>query len=422
MRVLSGGLVFTDGELRRLDVGFDDYGRIVELGEELAGEALDCSGLVILPGMIDVHVHFRDFAEAYKEDWQSGGRAAVKGGVTMVLEMPNTDPPTLTPAAARRKRELAERSLVDFGLYGGLIEENIELIPLLAEEVQAFKLYLGQTTGGLTVTDPGALKEILQGVALTGKVLSVHAQRDGGSSRTTTASSEARDFERIIDLAVRYGFKLHLAHVSTGEGVRLIEQAKGDVDLTAETCPHYLFLTEEDLAREGARLKVNPPLARESDRGLLWEALQEGLIDMVASDHAPHTLEEKEQEFTLAPAGLPGVETTLPLLLDATNRGKLQLRRLVELFSTNPARRFGLERRGRIEVGYRADFTIVDLDLTRCVDEDELATKCGWSPFADYELRGWPVMTIVGGELVYHHPEIQVPPEWGHFEGGFLQR
>jgi len=348
MRVLAGGKVFVDGELKRMDLGFEE--EILAIGEGLQGETLDCSDYVILPAMVDAHVHFRDFDQAHKEDWESGSRAAARGGVGTVLEMPNTNPPTITLEMVRRKRELAERGLVDFGLYGGLTADNIDLIPDLAKEVAAFKLYLGGTTGGLAVHDPKAIKQIFKAVALTGKVLAVHAQHSG---------CEARDLGEAIDLAAKYDVKLHLAHVTTEEGVLVIEEARKDVDLTAETCPHYLLLTEGDLAREGPKLLVNPPLAGEEDRGLLWEALQEGLIDILASDHAPHTLEEKESDEP--PEGLPGVETTLPLMLDGIDRGKISLAQLVRAFAENPARRFGLAGKGRIEVGGTADLVVVDL-------------------------------------------------------------
>jgi len=399
MRVLAGGEVFIEGELKRIDLGFEE--RILEIGENLEGELLDCHGYVILPAMIDVHVHFRDFNQAHKETWQTGSRAAAKGGVATVLEMPNTDPPTTTLEMVRKKRELAEQSLVDFGLYGGLTAENIALIPELAEEVEAFKLYLGETTGGLMVRDPKALKRILKGVAATGKVLTVHAQH---------SNSEARDLAEAIELAAKYDIKLHLAHVTTEEGVLVIERAKKDLDLTAETCPHYLFFTRDDLAQEGKQFLVNPPLAGEEDRGLLWEALQEGLIDILASDHAPHTLAEK---FETDQAGLPGVETTLPLMLDAVDRGKLRLAQLVKVFAENPARRFKLERKGRIEIGYDADLVVVDPDRWGKVKRAELATKCGWSPYEGLALKGWPLLTIVHGEPVYKDEAIKLPGDSG---------
>jgi len=408
MRVLAGGAVFIEGKLERVDLGFEK--QILRVGKDLEGERLDCSGLLILPAMIDVHVHFRDFNQAYKETWQTGSRAAAKGGVGTVLEMPNTDPPTVTLEMVRRKRELAARSLVDFGLYGGLTEENIELIPDLAREVTAFKLYLGETTGDLMVRDPQAIKDILKAMTATGKVLAVHAQH---------SSSEAHDLAEAIDLAAKYNVKLHLAHVTTREGVLVIEEAKGDVDLTAETCPHYLLFTKGDLAREGPKLLVNPPLAGEEDRGLLWEALQEGLIDILASDHAPHTLEEKFSDAP--PAGLPGVETALPLMLDAMSRGKLSLAQLVRAFAEAPAQRFGL-RKGRIEVGYPADLVIIDPEHRGEVRREGLATKCGWSPYEGMDLKGWPILTIVRGEPVYRSEGIELPPDWGEFDGGFPRR
>ncbi|MGQ9477904.1 MAG: dihydroorotase, partial [Candidatus Bipolaricaulia bacterium] len=409
MKVLSGGKVYIEGELRELELGFAE--KIQEIGEDLGGDRLDCSGLVILPGMIDAHVHFRDFKWAHKETWRTGGRAAVKGGVTTVLEMPNTDPPTTTLEMIEQKRERAGKSLVNFGLYGGLTEGNIELIPDLAKEVMAFKLYLGETTGGLAVHDPKAIKDIFKAVAATGKVLAVHAQK--GASET-----EAHDLAFAIELAAKYDVKLHLAHVTTKEGVLVLEEAKRDVDLTAETCPHYLFFTKADLAEQGPRLLVNPPLAEEEDRGLLWEALQEGLIDILASDHAPHTLEEKgSSERPLS--GLPGVETTLPLMLDAVNRGKLSLARLIEAFAEGPARRFGFKGKGQLELGYAADLVVVDLARSGKVVREELETKCGWSPYEGFELRGWPVLTFVRGGPAYKAEGFPLPEDWADFEGSF---
>lgn len=409
MRVLAGGEVFINGELQRAEVGFEE--RVLEIGEDLGGERLDCSGYVILPAMIDVHVHFRDFNQSYKETWQTGSRAAAKGGVATVLEMPNSDPPTITPEMVRKKRELAERSLVNFGLYGGLTEQNIELIPELARQVTAFKLYLGETTGGLAVRDPRVVKDMSKAVAATGKVLAVHAQR---------GDSEARELAEAIDLAVKYDVKLHLVHVTTKEGVLVIEEAKKDVDLTAETCPHYLFFIEDDLALQGSKLLVNPPLACEEDRGLLWEAVQEGLIDILASDHAPHTLEEKESDDP--PAGLPGVETSLSLMLDAVDRGKVRLAKFLQIFAENPARRFGLARKGRIEVGRDADLVVVDLERWGRVARGELATKCGWSPYESFDLKGWALLTFVRGEPVYRSEAIELPNDWGEFERGFRRR
>jgi len=405
MRVLAGGEVFIDGELERVDIAFEE--RILEIGEDLGGERLACPGWVVLPAMVDVHVHFRDFNQSHKETWETGSRAAAKGGVGTVLEMPNTDPPATTPEMVRRKRELAERSLIDFGLYGGLTADNIDLIPELAKEVEAFKLYLGGTTGDLAVRDPKAIKRIFKAVARTGKVLAVHAHHSG---------SEARDLGEAIDLAAKYDVKLHLAHVTTEEGVLVVEEARKDVDLTAETCPHYLLFTEDDLAREGPKLLVNPPLTSEEDRGLLWEALQEGLIEVLASDHAPHTLEEKESDEP--PAGLPGVETTLPLMLDAVSRRKLSLPQLVKVFAENPARRFGLPGKGRIEVGYPAELVLVELGRWGRVERGGLATKCGWSPYEGMDLKGWPLLTIVRGEPIWKSEEIELPPDWGEFDEG----
>ncbi len=401
MKVLRGAEVFFEGALQRLDLAFDEEG-IHRIGPDLDvdGEVLEAEGLVVLPGMIDAHVHFRDFHEAHKEDWETGGRAAVAGGVTTVLDMPNNDPPAVTPQILREKREKAERSPVDFGLFAGITPENLPTLGELAREprVVGFKLYMGETTGGLVIARRSLQREAFRRVADTDKVLAVHCQRPG--------RPEAEDVEIALDLAVTTGAKLHLCHLRTREGVQLAYEAKRDgVDVTLETCPHYLYFTEEDARERGTLLKVNPPLASPEDRDYLWEALAEGVIDLVASDHAPHTLEEKARPYEKAPFGLPGVETTLPLLLDAVSRGRLSLQRLVEVFSQKPAERFGLRDKGRIREGWRADLMVVDLEKRLLLRREALRTKCGWSPYEGFPLRGWPVRTFVQGREVFRKSE-----------------
>lgn len=393
MNVLRAGQVFLDGKLVSTEIAFGE--QIESIGKDLAGKPIDCSGKVILPGMVDVHVHFRDFHQAHKEDWQTGARAALKGGVTTVLAMPNTDPPITTIEMIQEQRRRAERSPVNFGIFGGIAPENMKNLSQLAPHVTAFKLYMGETTGSLHVARRSLQREAFRMVAETGKVLAVHAQQ-------LDSPSEAKDLEVALEHAVHTGARLHLCHVRTREGVELAQDAKRDgLDVTIETCPHYLFLTRRDLEKRGAWLKVNPPLATEEDREFLWWALQEGWIDMLASDHAPHTREEKSQPFGKAPSGLPGVETSLPLMLDAVQKQRISLDRLIELFSTRPAERFSLAQRGRIEVGHDADFVVVDLGKRERVRREALATKCGWSPYEGLELVGWPVMTFVRGKLSF---------------------
>ncbi|OGF52698.1 MAG: hypothetical protein A2Z21_03785 [Candidatus Fraserbacteria bacterium RBG_16_55_9] len=394
MNVLRGGQVFLSGKLVLTEIAFDEEG-IKALGDDLDGEPVDCSGRIILPGMIDAHVHFRDFQQAYKEDWQTGGRAAIQGGVTTVLAMPNTDPPITTVKMVREQWRRAERSPVTGGVFGGITPENLPRLPALAPHVTAFKLYMGETTGSLHIARPSVQKEAFRRVAETGKVLAVHAQQ-------LDSSSEASDLEVALEYALQRDVKLHLCHVRTREGIELAQDAKRDgLDVTIETCPHYLFFTERDLTEKGAWLKVNPPLATEEDREHLWWALREGYVDILASDHAPHTIEEKSRPFEKAPYGLPGVETGLPLMLDATQKKRLTLRRLIEVFSTRPAERFSLTQKGRIEVGCDADFVIVDLERRDRVSQEMIASKCGWSPFEGFELVGWPVMTLVRGKRAF---------------------
>lgn len=398
MRLIQGGDVFTDGELKRLDIAFDDDG-IHELSPQIdrdAEEVIDATGLTVLPGMIDAHVHVRDFSESHKETWQTAGRAALAGGVTTVLAMPNTDPPTTTIDMIREQRRRADASPIDYGLFAGMTPDALSDIPKLAKEarVVGFKLYMGETTGGLVIGNPKTQREAFKRVAETEKVLAVHAQR-------LNSDSEAADLEIALEYSIQTGAKLHLCHVRTREGVELADGARRDgVDVTIETCPHYLVFTEDDVRRKGTRLKVNPPLTTHEDRDFLWDALADGTIDVVASDHAPHTLAEKDTPFDKAPFGLPGLETSLPLLLGGVCHERLRLARFVECFSTTPAERFGLSGQGEIVIGGPAHLTIVDLDASTQLTDATIRSKCGWTPHDGMRLQGQITHTVVRGTII----------------------
>ncbi len=394
MTVITGAEIFIDGGLRKLDIAFDE--KIRAIGRNLEGEErIDCSGKIVLPGVIDVHVHARDLEQSHKEDWASLGRAALSGGVTTVFAMPNTQPPLDSVARVRDYRRRAQVSSINAYIYGAITRENLQNFDELAPHVDAFKLYLGETTGQLMISDKKLHREIFKIVTQTEKILTVHAQR-GGDPKDVT-SREADDICYVLDLAAAYETKLHLAHVTTQRAIEaILEAKKSKIDVSFETCPHYLYFTAKDREERGAWLKMNPPLATEEDQEFLWWALREGLIDIVATDHAPHTIEEKSVGYERAPAGVPGIEFLLPLLFDAVNADKISLARLVEVCCRTPAKRFGLSK-GEIAVGLDADLVIIDPDIKKTITREAVQSKCGWSPYEGLTLRGWPVMAVVRG-------------------------
>jgi len=395
MTVITGAEIFIDGALQKLDVAFDE--KIRAIGRNLEGEErIDCSGKIVLPGVIDVHVHVRDLEQSHKEDWASLGRAALSGGVTTVFAMPNTQPPLDSVERVRDYRRRAQASSLNAYVYGAVTRENLQNFDELAPHVDAFKLYLGETTGQLVISDKKLHREIFKIIAQTEKILTVHAQRGGDPTEVTR--HEADDILYVLDLAAAYETKLHLAHVTTQRAVEaILEAKKSKIDVSFETCPHYLYFTAKDREERGAWLKMNPPLATEEDREFLWWALGKGLIDIIATDHAPHTIEEKSVGYERAPAGVPGVEFLLPLLFDAVNADKISLARLVEVCCRNPAQRFGLPK-GEIAVGLDADLVVVDPDIKKTIAREAVQSKCGWSPYEGLTLRGWPVMAVVRGE------------------------
>ncbi|HXH82033.1 MAG TPA: allantoinase AllB [Candidatus Tectomicrobia bacterium] len=437
--VVRGGTVVTPHG--RLEGGVAvDGGVIVAVAADgalpAARETIDARGRHVLPGVIDAHVHFREPGFEYKEDWASGTAAAACGGVTTVLEMPNTRPPTATPEALRLKQERAARGArVDYGLYGLLGADNADRLEALAAGgVIGFKCYMGETVGALPAPDDGVMLEEFQTAARLGLRVAVHAENNGimqqmirrlkaagrtdplahVESRPALCAVEATS--RALLFAEWTGAKLHICHESCKQTLPLICAARRrGVDVTVETCPHYLLLTSADMGRLGSVLRMNPPVRAAGHDAALWDALLDGTIDMISTDHSPHAIEEKTQpDIWHAVSGFPGVETAVPLMLTEVNRGRLTLERYVEVASANPARAWGLyPRKGALAPGSDADITIVDLARRGVIRGAALHSKSRITPFEGVEVAGLPVCTIVRGRVVMRDGAPVGEPGWG---------
>lgn len=402
-------LVGDDGRVEKIAVA-------AELKSEGA-EVLDAGGNFALPGLIDAHVHCREPGMTQKEDFLTAGRAAAAGGVTTILDMPNTKPATTTVALLEEKRKLAAaKCIVNYGFHFGATADNLNEIKK-ARNIAAVKVYMGSSTGDLLVTDEKALDAVFG----SGKKIAVHAESEDSIRANTdifrnaeindTAefhlrirSNEAAEKEvaRAIAIAKRNRARLHICHLSTKEEIGIIAAAKKENRLlSCEVTPHHLFLTAESAREMGNYAKVNPPLRREEDVAALWNAVAAGVVDIIATDHAPHLTKEKEQGYWEAPSGMPGLQTMLPLLLDAVNKGRLTLRQLVRLTSENPAAVFGVKGKGRIAAGADADITIVDMHKEKTIKNEDMLSKCGWTPFDGWKVRGGVAATIVNGKVIY---------------------
>jgi dihydroorotase len=402
-------------------------GRVLSVGADTAmppaRESFDASGLHVLPGAIDVHVHFRDPGYPDKEDFASGTAAAACGGVTTVFDMPNTIPPTGTAEVLAAKHEMAgKKACVDFGLYGLLGEDTIEHVPALVEGgIIGFKLYMGNTFGKIPSPSTGAMLEAFEVVAPTGKRISLHAETNSImerrqerltlagrrdplahiASRPAVVAVEA--VSRAAILAEWTGARIHILHISSAEELRPLREAKArGVDITGETCPHYLLLSTDDYHQMGGIIRVNPPVREARNREPLWSALADGTIDLIATDHAPHTPEEKTRnDIWAVDCGFPGVETQMPLMLTAVNAGRMSICDYVRKSSFNPAKIFGLyPRKGAIELGCDADLAIVDLSRTHMLDDAALHSRSKISPFNGRRVQGLPLHTLVRGRFV----------------------
>jgi len=425
--VIAGGTCLTPGGAVRADVGVRG-GRIAAIGDldpGAAADALEARGLHILPGVIDTQVHFREPGGERQEDLESGSRAAVLGGVTAVFEMPNTDPPTVDEAALADKLARARgRAWCDHAFFIGASAENAERLAELERlpGCCGVKIFMGSSTGGLLVADDATLGRVL---ASGSRRAAVHSEdearlqeRRGLIKPDSTAhmhpvwrdeATAVRASERLMALARRAGRRVHVLHVTTAEEMAMFADHR---DLaTVEVTPQHLTLAApECYDRLGNDARMNPPIRDARHREALWQALAQGLVDVIGSDHAPHGRAEKERPYPESPSGMPGVQTLVPLLLDHAARGRLSLERLVDLTSAGPARIYNIAGKGRIALGYDADLTVVDLEAKRTITNDWIASKCGWTPFDGMEVTGWPRATIVRGRIVMREDEVQGAP------------
>lgn len=413
--ILKNGTVHTPGGPIMTNIGVTD-GRIAAIGVSAsdAGEVLDCTGLDILPGVIDSQVHFREPGLEHKEDLESGSRAAVMGGVTAIFEMPNTNPNTDTAERVHDKLARAHhRMWCDHAFYVGATADNAEQLAELERipGTAGVKIFMGASTGSLLVDDDSALARVLahghRRVAIHAEdETRMNARKDFRVEGDASSHPVWRDDEsamiatrRIIALARKAGRRIHILHVTTPAELEYIAQHK-DI-ATCEVTPQHLTLGGEDAyARLGTYAQMNPPIRSAAHRDGLWHWLTQGVPDVIGSDHAPHTIKEKAKTYPASPSGMPGVQTLVPLFLDHVANGRLTLRRFIDLTSAGPQRVFGLVRKGRIAVGYDADFTIVDLKKRWTVGSDWLASRCGWSPFEGDTLTGKAIGTIIRGHRV----------------------
>jgi len=424
--VVRRGRVFTPGGLIDADVGVRE-GRIAAIADLPAGSGareLDAHGLIVLPGVIDTQVHFREPGLTHKEDLESGARAAALGGVTAVFEMPNTNPGTTSAEAIADKLARARgRMHVDHAFYLGATVENAHALGELERlpGCCGVKTFMGSSTGSLLVGDDEGLEQVLRSIRRRG---AFHAEDEArlkaraGLARAGDASShpEVRDDEaallavqRLVAMARRLGKRVHVLHVSSAKEMAFLAGAK-DV-ATVETLPQFLtFKAPGIYERLGTRAQMNPPIRYDADQEALWSlGIGQGVVDVLGTDHAPHTLEEKARPYPQSPSGMPGVQTLVPVMLTHVVEGRLSLERFVDLTSAGPARVFGIAGKGRIALGYDADFTLVDLQRGRVIRDEDQASKAGWTPFDGWQAKAWPKATVVRGHVVMHEGELLAP-------------
>ena len=421
--IVRGGICVTPSGRQEADIGIRN-GKIATIGVLNSADAettIDAAGLHVLPGVIDTQVHFREPGNEHKEDLESGTRAAVHGGVTAIFEMPNTSPSTLTAAALADKVARAdERAWCDFAFFMGAAAENADQLGTLEREPGCcgVKLFMGASTGNLLVADDEGIAEVL---AHGTRRVAIHAEDEPRMQERFHLAEEAahprahpewRDAEsarlateRVLRIAREKNRRVHVLHITTADEMPLLARHK-DI-ATVECTPQHLTLEAPDIYdRIGSFAQMNPPIRDATHRAGLWAGLRAGIVDVIGSDHAPHTRDEKSGIYPKTPSGMPGVQTLVPLMLNHVHEGRLTLERFVDLTAHGPQRIYNIAGKGRIAVGYDGDLTLVDLSAKRTITEDWIASKCGWTPFAGMEVTGWPLATIIRGNVVMRDGEL----------------
>ena len=419
--IIKNGFCYIDGKLQKTDIALlnDKIKKIGSISLN-SSKVFDATNKIILPGIIDTQVHFREPGSTDAEDLESGSRAAVLGGVTSVFEMPNTNPPTSNLVEFEKKLQLAKnRMFSNYAFYFGATPENTNQLSKLKnlKGCCGVKLFAGSSTGNLLVDKEADIEKVISN---SDRIVSIHSEdeeilnlrkkfiKKGNVHshpewrNTESAMSSTR---RVVKIAERYNKKIHVLHVTTKEEVDFLAMHKKNV--TFETTPQHLTLYAPDCYNKlGTYAQMNPPLRTKDHYDRLWTAIKNNIVDVLGSDHAPHTKKNKKKEYAESPSGMPGVQTIFPVMLDHVNNGRLTLEQLIKLMCENPCRIFGIKNKGFIKENFDADLTIVDMKKDQTIKDEMMASKCGWTPFNNYKVKGFPVATIVNGNIVMSEGKI----------------
>ena len=421
--IIKNGSCYLNGKVQKADIGILNK-KIVKIGEisDIESNIYDATDKVILPGIIDTQVHFREPGSTDAEDLESGSRAAVLGGVTSLFEMPNTNPPTSNLKEFEKKLQAAKNRMhSNYAFYFGATPDNIEQLAKLKkiEGCCGVKLFVGSSTGNLLVDKESDIEKV---ISSSDRIVSIHSEDEDIiklrkkfiKKGDVHSHPEWRNVEcamsstrRVVKIAERYNKKIHVLHVTTKEEVDFLAMHKKNV--TFETTPQHLTLYAPDCYDKlGTYAQMNPPLRSKDHYDRLWLAIKNNIVDVLGSDHAPHLKKDKDKEYPNTPSGMPGVQTIFPVMLDHVNNGKLSLTQLVNLMCENPCKIFGIKDKGFIKEGFDADLTIVDMNKIVTIKDEMIASKCGWTPFHNHKVKGFPVGTIVNGNLVMSEGKIVI--------------